>query len=213
MPHSLPKLTYPYSALEPHIDAETMTIHHTLHHQGYVDKLNKALEDYPDLQKVSIEELVADITHVPEEIRTAVRNNGGGHANHTLYWVIMKPNGGGRPSGALSGAIDDAFGSFDAFKQKFTEAASSQFGSGWARLAVNKYGDLIVESTANQDNPLMHGHKPILGIDVWEHAYYLKYQNRRAEYIESWWNVIDWENVDNWFNGRRWFADTAAAVP
>jgi len=220
MAHSLPKLTYSYDALEPHydalephIDARTMEIHHSKHHQGYVNKLNAALEDYSDWQAVSIEELLADLSRVPEDIRTAVRNNGGGHANHTLFWVVMSPDGGGEPEGPIAGAINDTFGSFADFQQTFTEAALSRFGSGWAWLSVDKYGDLTVETTPNQDNPLMHGHKPILGIDVWEHAYYLNYQNRRADYIEAWWNLVDWENVDKWFQGRRWFADTAAAVP
>ncbi len=195
MAHELPALPYPYDALEPYIDARTMEIHHTKHHQGYVNKLNAALEKYPDLQKVPLEELLRNIASVPEDIRTAVRNNGGGHANHSLFWTIMGPNGGGQPSGALAAAIEAAFGSFDAFKEAFSQAAATRFGSGWAWLVVDAFGNLKVYSTPNQDSPYMDGFTPILGLDVWEHAYYLKYQNRRPEYIQNWWNVVNWDEV------------------
>ena len=195
MAHTLPPLPYAYDALEPHIDKETMTIHHDKHHAAYVNNLNAALEGHPELQSKSVEELIANLDAVPENIRTAVRNNGGGHANHTLFWDIMGPGGGGQPTGELAEAINRAFGSFDAFKEQFTKAATTHFGSGWAWLIVDKNGNLAVTSTPNQDSPLMEGDTPILGLDVWEHAYYLKYQNRRPEYIAAFWNVINWENV------------------
>jgi superoxide dismutase, Fe-Mn family len=209
--HPLPELTYDYSALEPHIDARTMEIHYTKHHQKYVDNLNEALQKHPDWQDVSIEELLASIERVPEDIRTIVRNNGGGTANHTLFWVVMGPDRGGKPGGELASAIDEAFGGFEAFKKKFSDAAAGRFGSGWAWLSMDGDGKLVVESTANQDSPLMHGHKPILGLDVWEHAYYLKYQNRRPDYISAWWNVVNWDNVAKWYAGKAWYAETAAA--
>ncbi len=195
MAHELPALPYPYDALEPYIDARTMEIHHTKHHQGYVNKLNAALEKYPELQDVALEDLLRNIASVPEDIRTAVRNNGGGHANHSLFWTIMSPNGGGEPTGELAAAINEAFGSFQAFKDAFSQAAATRFGSGWAWLVVDAFGKLKVYSTPNQDNPYMDGFTPILGLDVWEHAYYLKYQNRRPEYIQNWWNVVNWEEV------------------
>ena len=195
MAHTLPPLPYAYDALEPHIDKETMTIHHDKHHAAYVNNLNAALEGHPELQSKSVEELIANLDAVPENIRTAVRNNGGGHANHTLFWDIMGPGGGGQPTGELAEAINRAFGSFEAFKEKFSQAAATRFGSGWAWLIVDKNGNLAVTSTPNQDSPLMEGDTPILGLDVWEHAYYLKYQNRRPEYIAAFWNVINWENV------------------
>ncbi len=195
MAHELPSLPYAYDALEPHIDARTMEIHHTKHHQGYVNNLNKALEKYPHLQGRSVEDLLRNIESVPADIRTAVRNNGGGHANHSLFWTIMSPNGGGAPSGDLAAAINGAFGSFDAFKQAFSQAAATRFGSGWAWLVVTAFGELQVYSTANQDSPYMAGHTPILGLDVWEHAYYLNYQNRRPDYISAWWNVVNWDQV------------------
>lgn len=195
MAFELPALPYAYDALEPYIDARTMEIHHTKHHQGYVNKLNAALEKHPELQGVALEDLLRNIASVPEDIRTAVRNNGGGHANHSLFWTIMSPNGGGAPSGDLAAAIDAAFGSFDAFKDAFSQAAATRFGSGWAWLVVDGFGNLKVYSTPNQDSPYMDGFTPILGLDVWEHAYYLKYQNRRAEYIQNWWNVVNWEEV------------------
>lgn len=194
MAHTLPDLPYAHDALEPHIDARTMEIHHGKHHQGYVDKLNAALEKYPDFQKKPVEELIGDILSVPEDVRTAVRNNGGGHANHSMFWTVMSPSGGGEPNGPLADAINSTFGDFDTFKQRFSDAAATRFGSGWAWLAVED-GKLSVYSTPNQDSPLMEGKTPILGLDVWEHAYYLKYQNRRPEYIAAWWNVVNWEEV------------------
>ncbi len=203
MAFELPSLPYPYNALEPHIDEQTMTIHHTKHHAGYVNNLNAALEKYPELQAYSVEELLRNIQSVPEDIRTAVRNNGGGHANHSLFWTVMSPNGGGTPSGELAAAIESAFGSFDAFKETFTKAAMTRFGSGWAWLVVDGFGKLRVYSTPNQDSPYMDGFTPILGLDVWEHAYYLKYQNRRAEYVNNWWNVVNWEEVARRFAAAR----------
>ncbi len=193
MAFSLPDLPYPYNALEPHIDEQTMTIHHDKHHGAYVTKLNAAVEG-TEYASWSIEKIMKELNSLPENIRTAVRNNGGGHANHTLFWATMGPNAGGKPSGELASAIDSAFGSFDAFKSKFTEAAASRFGSGWAWLVVTN-GKLEVVSTPNQDNPLTDGKTPILGVDVWEHAYYLKYQNRRPEYLEAFFNVINWNAV------------------
>ena len=193
--HSLPSLGYAYDALEPHIDGRTMEIHHTKHHQGYVNNLNGALEGHSDLQALSISDLLARIDNIPESIRTVVRNNGGGHANHSLFWSIMSPNGGGRPTGALAGAIASQFGSFDEFKSAFSKAAATRFGSGWAWLTVDSNDSLNVFSTANQDSPLMTRQKPILALDVWEHAYYLHYQNRRPDYIAAFFNVIDWNAV------------------
>lgn len=195
MAHELPNLPYAHNALEPHIDEQTMQIHHGKHHSGYVSKLNAALEKHPDLLEKSAEELISDLKSVPEEIRTAVRNNGGGHVNHTIFWSIMGPSGGGAPMGELAKAIESAFGSFDSFKEKFEAAGAGQFGSGWAWLIVNKSGELEVTSTPNQDSPLMDGGKPVMGVDVWEHAYYLKYQNKRPEYLSVWWNVVNWSAV------------------
>lgn len=199
MAYSLPDLPYAADALEPHIDARTMEIHHDKHHAGYVSKVNAALEGHDDLAANSVENLVAGLADVPEDIRGAVRNNGGGHANHSLFWSILGPSGGS-PSGDLAAAIDAAFGSFDAFKETFANAAATRFGSGWAWLGVTAEGTLIVTSTPNQDNPLMKGFvdtecTPILGLDVWEHAYYLNYQNRRPDYIEAFFNVINWDKV------------------
>ncbi len=195
MAFEVPALPYAFDALEPHIDARTMEIHHDKHHAGYVSNLNKALEGHPDLQSKSVEDLLADIDSVPEKIRTAVRNNGGGHANHSLFWPSMSPDGGGEPSGELGDAIDDAFGGFGDFKEKFSGAATGRFGSGWAWLAKGPTGDLEIYSTANQDSPYMEGKTPLLGLDVWEHAYYLKYQNKRGDYVGAWWNVVDWDAV------------------
>ncbi|HWJ80289.1 MAG TPA: superoxide dismutase [Niallia sp.] len=194
MSYSLPQLPYAYDALEPHIDKETMNIHHTKHHNTYVTNLNNALEGNADLLSKSVEELVSNLDAVPEAARTAVRNNGGGHANHSLFWEIISPTGGGTPSGDLASAIDSKFGSFESFKEEFSKAATTRFGSGWAWLVVNN-GELEVTSTPNQDSPLMEGKTPILGLDVWEHAYYLNYQNRRPEYINAFFNVINWEEV------------------
>lgn len=193
MAYELPKLPYAYDALEPHIDAQTMEIHHGKHHAGYVSKLNAAI-DGTELGSKSVEELISDLNAVPEKIRTAVRNNGGGHANHSLFWTIMKKGGGGGPTSALATAIDKSFGTYEKFKEEFAAAAATRFGSGWAWLSVD--GDrLVIESTPNQDSPLMHGRIPILGLDVWEHAYYLHYQNRRPDYISAFFNVIDWDAV------------------
>jgi len=194
MTHNLPPLPYPFDALEPYIDARTMEIHHDKHHAAYVTNLNKALEGHPELQKLPVEELLARIGEVPEAARTAVRNNGGGHLNHSMFWKTMKKGGGGEPSGNLADAIKGAFGNFADFKKTFTQAAISRFGSGWAWLLI-RGGNLTVESSANQDNPVMDGGKALFGLDVWEHAYYLKYQNRRAEYVEAWWNTVDWAQV------------------
>ncbi|WVE36162.1 superoxide dismutase SodA [Priestia megaterium] len=194
MAYKLPELPYAYDALEPHIDKETMNIHHTKHHNTYVTNLNAAVEGKPDLESKSIEELISNLDAVPEDIRTAVRNNGGGHANHSLFWTILCPNGGGAPTGELADAIANKFGSFDQFKEEFANAAKTRFGSGWAWLVVNN-GDLEVTSTPNQDSPLMEGKTPILGLDVWEHAYYLNYQNRRPDYISAFFNVVKWDEV------------------
>jgi superoxide dismutase, Fe-Mn family len=194
MAHQLPDLPYEFGALEPHIDAQTMQIHHGKHHATYVNNLNAALEKHPDLQNQSAEALISNLNAVPDAIRTAVRNNGGGHVNHTMFWKLMAPNAGGEPRGALADAVKGAFGSFDAFKEQFAKAAMGRFGSGWAWL-INSNGALSIESTPNQDNPLMEGKQAILGLDVWEHAYYLKYQNRRADYVTAWWNVVDWGEV------------------
>lgn len=196
MKHELPKLKYEYNALEPYIDETTMTIHHTKHHATYINNLNAALEKYPDLQEKSVEDLVKDLNAVPEDIRTAVRNNGGGHYNHSLFWQLMGPGKGGNPTGDLAKAIDEKFGGFDKFKEEFGKAAATRFGSGWAWLIVNKNNELEVVSTANQDTPVSDGAKPVLALDVWEHAYYLKYQNRRPDYVGSWWSVVDWDYAE-----------------
>jgi Fe-Mn family superoxide dismutase len=191
---TLPKLPYGYDALEPTIDAETMKIHHDFHHKAYVDNLNKALAGHSDLLSMRITDLLRNIRSVPENIRTAVRNNGGGHANHTMFWQIMGPKGGGKPSGELARAIDASFGSMEKFQDQLNQAAITRFGSGWGWLVLEK-GKLRILSSANQDSPYMEGQFPILGIDVWEHAYYLKYRNRRPEYVKAWWNVVNWDNV------------------
>ncbi len=200
MAFTLPPLPYPPDALEPHIDKMTMEIHHGKHHQAYVTNLNKALESAPDLQNRSVEELLkGNLAIVPEAIKTAVRNNGGGHFNHSMFWQIMGPKAGGKPVGNIAKAIDSTFGTFDAFKEKLNTAAATRFGSGWAWL-IKKSGKLEIISTANQDNPIMDGSTPVLGLDVWEHAYYLKYQNRRPEYVAAWWNTVKWDEVENRFN-------------
>lgn len=202
MAYQLPDLPYAFDALEPHIDARTMEIHHDRHHAAYVNNVNAALEDHPGLAAKSIEDVLSDIHSVPGNILTAVRNNGGGHANHSLFWQIMSPDGGGQPGGALASAINSEFGGFDAFKDEFTKAALGRFGSGWAWLVVGG-SDLSVISTANQDSPLMDGLTPILGLDVWEHAYYLKYQNKRGEYVNAWWNVVAWAEVARRYEAAR----------
>ncbi|HEY9577251.1 MAG TPA: superoxide dismutase SodA [Pseudobacillus sp.] len=194
MAFQLPELPYAYDALEPHIDKETMNIHHTKHHNTYVTNLNKALEGQDELANKSVEEVIANLDAVPESVRTAVRNNGGGHANHSLFWQLLSPNGGGEPTGELADAISSKFGSLDKFKEEFAAAAAGRFGSGWAWLVVNN-GELEVTSTPNQDSPIMEGKTPILGLDVWEHAYYLNYQNRRPDYISAFWNVVNWDEV------------------
>jgi Fe-Mn family superoxide dismutase len=195
MAHSLPPLPYPHDALEPHIDKQTMEIHHGKHHAAYVNNLNAALEKHPELQSKSVEDLIGGLSTVPEAIRGAVRNNGGGHANHTMFWQIMGPNAGGAPTGAIADAINGSFGSLDKLKEELKKAAVGRFGSGWAWV-IESGGKLTVESTANQDSPLMEGKKPVFGIDVWEHAYYLKYQNRRPDYIDAWWNVVNWAEIN-----------------
>ncbi len=195
MAHNLPDLPYAFDALEPHIDASTMEIHHGKHHAAYVSNLNSALEGHSSLDSKAIGDLLRGIDSVPESIRTAVRNNGGGHANHSLFWRTMSPNGGGAPGGDLAAAIDTAFGSFDAFKETFAKNGMTRFGSGWSWLTVDGSGSLAAISTANQDSPYMDGHTPLVGCDVWEHAYYLQYQNRRGDYLAAWWNVVDWNAV------------------
>jgi Fe-Mn family superoxide dismutase len=199
----LPDLPYDYDALEPHVDARTMEIHHDRHHAGYTRKLNDALEGHGRYDHMSAEEILRDIDSVPESIRTDVRNNGGGYVNHALFWEIMSPDGGGKPKGTLANAINSTFGSFADFQDEFTAAATGQFGSGWGWLVVDEGGDLRVYSTPNQDSPYMQGHTPILGVDVWEHAYYLNYQNERGTYVENWWNVIHWPEVAARFEAAR----------
>ncbi|RFU64297.1 superoxide dismutase [Peribacillus saganii] len=202
MAFELPQLPYAYDALEPNIDKETMNIHHTKHHNTYVTNLNNALEGNEELLSKTVEEVISNLDAVPESVRTAVRNNGGGHANHTLFWQILSPNGGGEPTGELADAITSKFGSFENLKEEFAKAATTRFGSGWAWLAVNN-GELEVTSTPNQDSPLMDGKTPILGLDVWEHAYYLKFQNRRPEYISTFWNVVNWDEVSKRFSSAK----------
>ncbi|MBT2685706.1 superoxide dismutase [Bacillus sp. ISL-37] len=202
MAFELPQLPYAYDALEPHIDKETMNIHHTKHHNTYVTNLNNALEGNEELLSKTVEEVVANLDAVPEAARTAVRNNGGGHANHSLFWQVISPNGGGEPTGELAEAINSKFGGFEGFKEEFSKAATTRFGSGWAWLVVNN-GELEVTSTPNQDSPLMEGKTPILGLDVWEHAYYLNYQNRRPEYIGAFWNVVNWEEVSKRYTSAK----------
>lgn len=203
MAYELPPLPYPKDALEPHIDAQTMEIHHGKHHATYVKNVNDAIAGKADLEKKSVEELISNLNAVPEDIRGKVRNNGGGHANHTLFWRTMGPNAGGAPSGKLAEDINATFGSFDAFKEKLEAAGVGRFGSGWAWLIVNKSGKLEITSTPNQDNPLMDGNKPVLGVDVWEHAYYLKYQNKRADYLKAWWNVVNWTEVSKVYEAAK----------
>jgi Fe-Mn family superoxide dismutase len=196
MAYEVPPLPYAYNALEPHIDEQTMHLHHDKHHAAYVTQLNGAVEKYPDLAKKSAEELIRNLSALPEDVRGVIRNNGGGHVNHSMFWQIMGPNKGGAASGAVGEAISKTFGGFDAFKEKFEAAGVNQFGSGWAWLVRTKAGAFEIKSTANQDNPLSNGEFPILGNDVWEHAYYLKYQNRRPDYLKAWWNVVNWDEVN-----------------
>ncbi len=200
--YELPALPYAANALEPHIDEETMNIHHSRHHAAYINNVNAALEGHDDLSSKSIEDLISNMDAIPENIRTAVRNNGGGHANHSLFWQVLSPNGGGAPSGELADAINSTFGSLDKFKEDFAKAGATRFGSGWAWLVVDN-GNLAVTSTPNQDSPLMEGKTPILGLDVWEHAYYLKYQNKRPDYISAFWNVVNWDEVSKRYAAAR----------
>ena len=196
MAHELPPLPYDYAALEPYIDQQTMHLHHDMHHGTYVKNLNAALEKYPNLQSKSPDELLRNLSEIPEDIRTAVRNNGGGHVNHTMFWKIMKPKGGGEPSGKIADVIKKTFGSFKDFQTKFNDAGAKQFGSGWVWLAAKPSGEVQIITTPNQDNPISQGLFPIMGNDVWEHAYYLKYNNRRPEYLQAWWNVVNWEEIN-----------------
>ncbi|WP_026674701.1 superoxide dismutase SodA [Alkalihalobacterium bogoriense] len=202
MAYELPALPYAANALEPHIDEDTMNIHHGKHHNTYIQKLNAALEGHDELASKSVEDLIKNLDAVPENIRTAVRNNGGGHANHTLFWTLLSPNGGGEPTGELAEAINKTFGSLESFKEQFANAGANRFGSGWAWLVVNN-GELEVTSTPNQDSPVMEGKTPILGLDVWEHAYYLKYQNRRPDYISAFWNVVNWDEVAKLYSAAK----------
>lgn len=196
MAHELPPLPYNYDALEPYIDTQTMQLHHDMHHQAYVNKLNAALESHRDLQSKSVDELIRDLETLPADVKTAVRNNGGGHLNHTMFWTLMGPNAGGEPTGEIAQAISDDFGNFENFKTQFNDAGAKQFGSGWAWLVMTADGKLEITSSPNQDSPLTTGSFPVMGNDVWEHAYYLKYQNRRAEYLKQWWNVVNWNTVN-----------------
>jgi superoxide dismutase, Fe-Mn family len=201
MAYELPPLSYPFNALEPHIDAKTMEIHHDKHHQAYITNATNALTDHPDLAAKPVDELIANLSQVPESIRTVIRNNAGGHSNHSFFWKIMAPNAGGTPKGKLADAITATFGSVDAFKEKFQAAGGGRFGSGWAWLVVNKEGKLEITSTPNQDSPIMEGLKPVLGVDVWEHSYYLLYQNKRPDYLKAWWNVVSWDQAEKNFLG------------
>ena len=201
--HELPKLPYEYDALEPYISKEIMASHHDKHHAAYINNLNTALEPYPDLQEKSAEDLLKNLDQVPEVIRTAVKNNGGGHVNHSMFWQIMKPNGGGEPTSELAEEIKKHFGSFADFQTKFNEAGTKQFGSGWVWLVKNKEGELEIMSTPNQDNPMSQGHQPIMGNDVWEHAYYLQYKNVRPDYLKAWWNVVNWGEINNRFLNKK----------
>lgn len=200
--HTLPELPYAYNALEPFIDEETMKIHHDKHHLAYVNNLNTALEKYPDLFSKSAEDLIIDLNSIPEDIRTSVKNNAGGHLNHTMFWHIMSPNSGGQPTGKLSEEINKTFGSFEEFQNKFNDTGLKRFGSGWVWLVLSKEGKLDIISTANQDNPMSDGHFTIMGNDVWEHAYYLKYKNMRADYLKAWWNVVSWQEIEKRFNEK-----------
>jgi superoxide dismutase, Fe-Mn family len=203
MAYELPPLPYPSNALEPHIDAKTMEIHHDKHHQAYITNANKALEGHPDLAAKPVDELLADLNKIPESVRTVLRNNAGGHSNHTFFWKIMGPNAGGTPKGKLAEAINSTFGGFDQFKEELQKAAIGRFGSGWAWLVVNKEGKLQITSTANQDTPISDGLKPVIGVDVWEHSYYLLYQNRRPDYLKAWWNAVNWDQAEKNFEAAK----------
>jgi superoxide dismutase, Fe-Mn family len=203
MAYELPPLPYPSNALEPHIDAKTMEIHHDKHHQAYITNANKALEGHPDLAAKPVDELLADLNKIPESVRAVLRNNAGGHSNHTFFWKIMGPNAGGTPKGKLAEAINSTFGGFDQFKEELQKAAIGRFGSGWAWLVVNKEGKLQITSTANQDTPISDGLKPVIGVDVWEHSYYLLYQNRRPDYLKAWWNVVNWDQAEKNFEAAK----------
>lgn len=203
MKHELPKLKYEFNSLEPYIDEMTMNIHYSKHHAAYINNLNAALEKYPELLEKNIDDLLISLASLPEDIKNVVRNNGGGHFNHSLFWSIMSPNGGGKPSNQFLDKINESFGSFEDFKDLFAKAAISRFGSGWAWLIISKTGALEIVSTPNQDSPIFEGIRPILGLDVWEHAYYLKYQNRRPDYIKEWWNIVDWNEVEKRYNELR----------
>jgi superoxide dismutase, Fe-Mn family len=203
MAYELPPLPYPSNALEPHIDAKTMEIHHDKHHQAYITNANKALEGHPDLAAKAVDELLADLNKIPESVRTVLRNNAGGHSNHTFFWKIMGPNAGGTPKAKLAEAINSTFGGFDQFKEELQKAAIGRFGSGWAWLVVNKEGKLQITSTANQDTPISDGLKPVIGVDVWEHSYYLLYQNRRPDYLKAWWNVVNWDQAEKNFEATK----------
>jgi Fe-Mn family superoxide dismutase len=203
MAYELPPLPYPSNALEPHIDAKTMEIHHDKHHQAYITNANKALEGHPDLAAKPVDELLADLNKIPESVRTVLRNNAGGHSNHTFFWKIMGPNAGGTPKGKLAESINSTFGGFDQFKEELQKAAIGRFGSGWAWLVVNKEGKLQITSTANQDTPISDGLKPVIGVDVWEHSYYLLYQNRRPDYLKAWWNVLNWDQAEKNFEAAK----------
>jgi superoxide dismutase, Fe-Mn family len=203
MAYELPPLPYPSNALEPHIDAKTMEIHHDKHHQAYITNANKALEGHPDLAAKPVDELLADLNKIPESVRTVLRNNAGGHSNHTFFWKIMGPNAGGTPKAKLAEAINSTFGGFDQFKEELQKAAIGRFGSGWAWLVVNKEGKLQITSTANQDTPISDGLKPVIGVDVWEHSYYLLYQNRRPDYLKAWWNVVNWDQAEKNFEAAK----------
>ena len=203
MAYELPPLPYPSNALEPHIDAKTMEIHHDKHHQAYITNANKALEGHPDLAAKPVDELLADLNKIPESVRTVLRNNAGGHSNHTFFWKIMGPNAGGTPKGKLAEAINSTFGGVDQFKEELQKAAIGRFGSGWAWLVVNKEGKLQITSTANQDTPISDGLKPVIGVDVWEHSYYLLYQNRRPDYLKAWWNVVNWDQAEKNFEAAK----------
>lgn len=208
--HDLPKLAYDFDALEPYFDARNLEIHYARHHAGYVDRLNRSLAGYPTLQTTAIDALLAALETLPNAVRTSIRNYGGGHANHTLFWTTLGPGGGGQPQGELAADIKASFGSFERFQQRFTNSALNRFGSGWAWLSLDHHDNLMIENTPNQDSPLMYGRRPILGLDLWEHAYHVPYQHRCADYIAGWWNVVDWDQVARWYAGEKWWEESFA---